>query len=132
MIHFLLRSGTSNHLFSLDATSGVITLTGKLDYENKTKHILTALAFNPDRPTMFSTGTATITVDVTVGLGNSHCKPAPSLRPRLSGYLQCSLLLLSVLRFLWCVFWPCFACHLFHLVKRANLSYISVKACLHE
>ena len=68
VIRFQLRNGASNHLFSLDDTSGVITLTGKLDYENKTKHILTALAFNPDRPTMFSTGTATITVDVTVSL----------------------------------------------------------------
>ncbi|KAM8765246.1 protocadherin-23 isoform 2-T2 [Rhynchonycteris naso] len=61
-VTYRILSGNENMAFMLDESSGLLTTTCSLDYEMKTQHVLTLLAFDGGIPALSSSQTLTITV----------------------------------------------------------------------
>ncbi|XP_058130982.1 protocadherin-23 [Dasypus novemcinctus] len=61
-VTYSILSGNDNMTFMLDKSSGLLTTTCPLDFEIKTQHILTLLAWDDGMPALSSSQTLTITV----------------------------------------------------------------------
>ncbi|KAM6148023.1 protocadherin-23, partial [Erethizon dorsatum] len=61
-VTYSIRSGNENMAFTLDELSGLLTTARPLDYEVKTRHILTVVALDGGVPARSSSQTMTITV----------------------------------------------------------------------